>query len=179
MQTRGERKAGLVEAAYQSIAQHGLEGLRLRTVADQVGIDHSTLHHHFATKQQLVAAVVERATAPLRTTMPVAGTSGGRLREHLQSLARMIEASPDLFVVLAEIDLRARRDAETRRIIEEVERGWRRALADVLGSRSEAVELVIAAVKGVRLRPEAAPAVLELVADLLESRSGGAGRSAP
>ena len=179
MQTRGERKAGLVEAAYQSIAQHGLEGLRLRTVADQVGIDHSTLHHHFATKQQLVAAVVERATAPLRTTMPAAGTSGGRLREHLQSLARMIEASPDLFVVLAEIDLRARRDAETRRIIEEVERGWRRALADVLGSRSEAVELVIAAVKGVRLRPEAAPAVLELVADLLESRSGGAGRSAP
>lgn len=33
------------------------EGLRLRQVADAVGIDHSTLHHHVATKQDLVEGV--------------------------------------------------------------------------------------------------------------------------
>jgi AcrR family transcriptional regulator len=39
-------------------------------VAAAAGIDHSTLYHHFATKQDLIVAVVELATRPLRSTMP-------------------------------------------------------------------------------------------------------------
>jgi AcrR family transcriptional regulator len=41
--------------------RQGFEELRLRDVASEVGIDHSTLHHHYATKQDLVAGVVEHA----------------------------------------------------------------------------------------------------------------------
>ena len=61
-----------MRAAYARVAEIGFEGLRLRQVAEQVGIDHSTLHHHFATKQALVAAVAEYTTRQFWTTAPSA-----------------------------------------------------------------------------------------------------------
>ncbi|MGH3813794.1 MAG: helix-turn-helix domain-containing protein [Pseudonocardiaceae bacterium] len=52
----------MVRAAFDVIAEKGFEGLRLREVAAQVGIDHSTLHYYFPTRQDLVAAgAVHRA----------------------------------------------------------------------------------------------------------------------
>lgn len=92
---RDDRKAALVAAAHQAVAEHGLEGLRLRTVAAEVGIDHSTLHHHFATKQDLIEAVVAFATAPLRSTLPTEGTPPARLTTHLKRLAALITTDPD------------------------------------------------------------------------------------
>ena len=41
-----DRRQALVEAAYRRIAECGFEGLRLRDVAAEVGIDHSTIHHY-------------------------------------------------------------------------------------------------------------------------------------
>ncbi|MET8047701.1 helix-turn-helix domain-containing protein [Streptosporangium sp. NPDC005286] len=162
-----DRRAALVEAAFESIARHGFEGLRLREVAGAAGIDHSTIHHHFATKQDLIEAVVNRATAPLYRTIPSGSSACERLRGHVRILAEMMETEPDLFVVLAEIDLRARRDAQVRAIIDRVEQGWRFGLGQLLDGDTGLVELVIAVVKGVRLDPPAARAVLERTADLI------------
>lgn len=157
---RVDRRAALVEATLRSIARQGFEGLRLRDVAALAGIDHSTLHHYFPTKRDLVGAVVERATSPLYTTIPSESSPGDRLWGHLRILAEMIETEPDLFVVLAEIDLKARRDAEIRAIIDRVEQGWRLGLAQLLDGDTTRVELVIATVKGVRLNPATAREVL-------------------
>lgn len=55
-----DRRQALVEAAFRCIAEKGFEGLRLRDVAAKVGIDHSTLHYHFPTKEDLVAGQIER-----------------------------------------------------------------------------------------------------------------------
>jgi AcrR family transcriptional regulator len=162
-----DRRTILVEATFRSISQRGFEGLRLREVAAAAGIDHSTLHHHFATKQDLIEAVVERATAPLRPTIPPGSSSRDRLQGHLHILAEMIESESDLFVVLSEIDLRARRDPKARAIIDRVEQGWRHALGQLLDGDTTKVELVIATVKGVRLDPPIARDVLGCLAGLL------------
>lgn len=164
-----DRKSALVAAAHKAVAQHGLEGLRLRTVAAEVGIDHSTLHHHFATKQDLIEAVVAHATAPLRSTLPFDGNPTVRLRSHLERLAELITTDPDRFVVLAEMDLRARRDPQVAATIEAVESGWRGVLDD-LGLTPGQVELLIAAVKGVRLFPTHAREVLVQVTKVLTSQ---------
>jgi AcrR family transcriptional regulator len=161
-----DRRGMLVEAAFSSIASEGLEGLRLRGVADMAGIDHSTLHHYFATKQDLIKAVVERAIAPLRETMPAEPVSDP-LRAHLKTLAEMMTTDPELFVVLSEVDLRCRRDPEVRAIVEAVEAGWRSELGSVFDGSENAVELVIASVKGLRLNMPAAGGALELLADRL------------
>ena len=159
-----------MRAAYARVAEIGFEGLRLRQVAEQVGIDHSTLHHHFATKQALVAAVAEYTTRQFWTTAPSASEPAAGLRAHLAALHQLILTRPELFVVSAELDLRARRDPEVAAALAGHERGWRDLLAGLLGRSDDpeaAAELVIATVKGVRLAPELAGPVLDRLAALV------------
>lgn len=172
---RGEdRRRLLVRAAFDVIAEKGFEGLRLREVAAQVGIDHSTLHYYFPTRQDLVAAVVEFATSQFWTTTPGRGAPTERLATHLTTLARMIQQQPALFTVLREVDLRASRDPAVRDIVDRYEQGWRVALVDVFRAGSwpasgvgSAVALVIATVKGVSLTPDSATEVLDQLGSLL------------
>jgi AcrR family transcriptional regulator len=174
-----DRRQALVRAAFGCIAGKGFEGLRLRQVAAEVGIDHSTLHHYFATKADLVAGVVEHATRQFWPTMPADGSPAEKLHHHLAALARMITDQPALFTVMAELDLRAHRDPAIRAIIARHEEGWRIVLAEVLrrGAKEAAwtqrlevaagVELIIAAVKGVGRLPDRAAEVLGQLERLL------------
>jgi len=172
-----ERRTQLVEAAFRRVAEVGFEGLRLRQVAEEVGIDHSTLHHHFATKQDLIDAVTEFTTRQFWNTSPAGPDPAAALRGHLAMLRRMIDERPELLVVTAELDLRARRDPAVSAELRRQEVGWRAVLTEILaeGNASGAwkvdpagcCELVIAAVKGVRLVPELAAQVFEQLEKLL------------
>jgi AcrR family transcriptional regulator len=176
---RENRRQALVRSAFDRIADRGFEGLRLRDVAAPVGIDHSTLHHYFAGKEDLVAGVVEYTIGRLRPTMPAAGGPADRLHHHLADLAWLIREQPQLFAVLGELDLRARRDPTVRSIIDGHERGWRGVLTQLLEEGSDegvwahgldvpsAVELIIGTVKGVRLLPDTAEDVLRQLESLL------------
>lgn len=186
-----ERRQALVRAAFGCIAEKGFEGLRLRDVAAEVGIDHSTLHHYFASKQDLVAGVVDYATRQFWPTMPAEGGAVDRLQYHLAALGRMIREQPALFTVMAELDLRARRDPAIRSIIDRHEEGWRIVLGEVLrrGAKEEAwtqrlevatgVELIIAAVKGVGRLPDRADHVLGQLERLLTCAPPDAAPPAP
>ncbi|WP_433278507.1 TetR/AcrR family transcriptional regulator [Pseudonocardia xinjiangensis] len=186
---QGERRDQLVAAAFRRVAEMGFEGLRLRQVAEDVGIDHSTLHHHFATKQDLVGAVAEYTTRHFWAAAPQSAEPAAALREHLAALRRMIEDRPDLLVVTAELDLRGRRDPAVAAAMEHHEAGWREVLTGVLAAGAAqgvwatpvepvvATELVIATVKGVRLTPRvAAQAFEQLEALLIGGASGNAER---
>ncbi|MCX5202819.1 TetR/AcrR family transcriptional regulator [Streptomyces sp. NBC_00237] len=168
-----------MQAAYQCLAESGFERLRLRDVAAHVGIDHSSIHHHFPTKQDLVVAVVDHATQQFRSTTPPDGSPVERLRHHLATLAQKIVDQPELHIVLRELDLRARRDPELRKIIASHEEGWRNSLHALLTNAAAAgalapdvdpatgAELVIATVKGASLSSDRAGDVLELLEQLL------------
>jgi AcrR family transcriptional regulator len=165
------RATELVRAAYAVVAEVGFEGLRLRRVAAEVGIDQSTLHHYFATKAALVEAVAEYATGRLAATAPPAG-SADPLGDHLRALADLMHTDPELLTVSAELDLRARRDPAVRETLSAAESGWRAMLTGLLADHPpDAAELVIASVKGVRLAPELAPAVFERLLSLLGGTS--------
>jgi TetR/AcrR family transcriptional repressor of nem operon len=169
-----ERRAQLVRAAFDRVAEVGFEGLRLRQVADDVGIDHSTLHHHFATKQDLIGAVADYATRQfwvLGESVPDDPVDA--LRAHLAGLGQLINDWPGLLVVTAELDLRARRDPVIAEALDRQQAGWREALMLMLNKgnaggawavdAAACTELVIAAVKGVRLAPDlAGPAFAQL-----------------
>ena len=167
----GGRRGQLVAAAFRRVAESGFEGLRLRQVAEDVGIDHSTLHHHFATKQSLVEAVAAHTTRQFWETAPPAPDRASALRAHLRVLGRMIAERPDLFAVTVELDLRARRDHAVAAAMAEHESGWRDKLvgilADLVPDPVTSAELVIATVKGVRLQPDVAGPVLDLLAEQL------------
>lgn len=167
-----DRRQALVEAAFRLIAEKGFEGLRLRDVAAAAGIDHSTLHHYFDTKEDLIAQVVEYATRQAWTGVPDEGRPAEELRQRLQVMARMIEEQPRLFVVLRELDLRAARDPAIRTVLEEREQGWRGVLIALLGRQglpnpADTAELIVAAVKGASFRPGDAARVLGELGRLL------------
>ncbi len=173
-----DRRLALVEAAFRGIAERGFEGLRLRPVAAEAGIDHSTLHHYFATKDELIAAVLEHVTDQFEGTMRTDLEPAERLRHHLAGIASAVRHNHATFVVLAELELRSLRDEKLRDTIERDERGWRYALAalfqDGIDNGSWAhdldveasAELVMATLKGLRHRPEDAEAVVQQLCDL-------------
>lgn len=177
-----DRRDALVRAAYSVIARKGFEGLRLREVATKAGIDHSTVHHHFRTKRDLIGAVLDYATEQFG---PPRGNDAKptALHEHLNFLAHMIVDRPELHVVLREFDLHATRDARVRAIIREREDGWRDRLAQRIQIAAEAgnwpsrfepatgAELVIAVVKGASFNQGTATKVLNLLQELLARHS--------
>src|SRR5574341_108604 len=174
-----DRRQALVRAAFDCIADRGFEGLRLRQVAGDAGIDHSTLHHYFSTKEELIAGVVDYATRQFWPTVPADGSPAERLHRHLSILARMIAERPSLFIVLRELELRATHDPVVRSVMEHHDEGWRAALTAVLkpgaaeGTLAEALalsaglELIMATVRGVNLSPSRAGDVLRQLERLL------------
>ncbi|WP_203914117.1 TetR/AcrR family transcriptional regulator [Rhizocola hellebori] len=184
MAEQPDRRQALIRAAFSAIAENGFEGFRLRPIAAAVGIDHSTLHHYFPTKADLIAAVLHHATGQLEGTMRMDLEPAARLRHHLGEIATALTAQPELFIVLDELDRRARRDQSTATTIRDDEQGWRAALATIFEEGVEqrawsvdldvdsSVELVIATIKGVRLRPEVAEPVVEQLCGLFSKESG-------
>lgn len=61
---RGEsRRAEILEATIEEVAARGYYGMSLAAVAERVGISQSGLLHHFASKEILLDAVVQRRFA--------------------------------------------------------------------------------------------------------------------
>lgn len=54
-------RARLAAAAYETIAEGGLNGLRLRAVATAAGVSQGALLHHFSDKNALTLAAIEHA----------------------------------------------------------------------------------------------------------------------
>jgi AcrR family transcriptional regulator len=169
------RRETLVQVAFERLASHGFEGLRLRGIAEAAGIDHSTLHHYFPTRQHLIESVADFATRRFRGTPPATGTLETHLRAHLATQARMIGEHPELFNVLRELDLRATRDPAVAAVIARSDAAWRSSLLPLLTGKpgiepGAAADLIIATIKGLSFNSARANAVLGQLDMLLSNR---------
>lgn len=97
-----------MEAAFARIPAGELEGLRLRQVAEDVGIDR--VHHHVAPKQELILAVAGYRTRQFWTDAFERPEPVDALHSHLAEICAQLHERPALFVVTSELDLQARRD---------------------------------------------------------------------
>jgi AcrR family transcriptional regulator len=61
-----EAREIILEAAEARLRERGPDGLRLQSLAADVGVSHPTILHHFGSRTGLVEAVIERTTARLR-----------------------------------------------------------------------------------------------------------------
>jgi AcrR family transcriptional regulator len=124
----------VVLAAYHLIAEKGFEGLRTRAVAERVGVNIATLHYYFATKEDLIRAVVEHmrdrfAAMHDPDARHVAATPQPdqpleELRDDLADISYKWATQPELYLVLMELFLRAQRDTQIRAIMAELEAHW-------------------------------------------------------
>ncbi|WP_257463115.1 TetR/AcrR family transcriptional regulator [Archangium lipolyticum] len=96
MSTRGasrkgqERSEAILDAAQRLLVDEGHAALTLRGVAQRAGIRLGNLQYYFATREELVRAllarVLERATARLEERMGAAGDPAEALDESLKAL---------------------------------------------------------------------------------------------
>jgi AcrR family transcriptional regulator len=133
--TSHARRAALVSAAYDLVAQHGLEGLRTRDIAARAGVNIATLHYYFATKETLLAAVVAHVTQLFRSLhapLPPSATAFDELRHLLLGQARRRRAESRVDVVMHELMLRSRRDKQVRKAFAALLAGWRAVVEDIV-----------------------------------------------
>ncbi len=122
------RRYDLLEAAYILIGKRGLEGLRTRDIAAGAGVNISTLHYYFGSKEALLLALVEHTRDKFRPS----GSIPTSLREHFEGAFRTFQTTPYLSAVLEELTLRGQRDAATRTALSDLHNGWNAVVADLI-----------------------------------------------
>jgi AcrR family transcriptional regulator len=158
------RRAELIQAAYQQLAEQGFEGLRTRDVADAVGVNVATLHYYFPTKEALIRGVVGQALARFQSTLPASGSAAEQLRGHFSGLRKLSRSDPELFAVMGELALRAGRDRGIAAIVRKTDDIWHSTLSEMLRNAQkegiaagadpdDAAGLIVAALKGTFMLP--------------------------
>jgi len=131
------RRQLLVEAAYHLIAEKGVLGLRIREVADRVGINHTTLVYHFPTKESLIAAVIDYVGGRFVTIQApqIANEASpsplDRLHAFFATVTYQIQTSPEHFLVIDELFLQGRRDPLIQQLLH-AEEAWASYLSAIL-----------------------------------------------
>ena len=96
----GNLRAGLLEAAEAVLTERGAHGLTLRDVARAAGVSHGAPYHHFASLNELLAAVAERGFAILGDAMAeavVVPDTRERLLRVAQAYVACARAHPERF----------------------------------------------------------------------------------
>jgi AcrR family transcriptional regulator len=114
------------------------------------------LIHHYPTKVALIKAVVERFTTKFEAVADATNTDGPpreKLARHMQSSVALMRTAPEMFAVLNEILMRARRDAEMSRLVSVPLGAWKQYIVSLIltpldegnaAARSEAGEIATA-----------------------------------
>ncbi len=131
-----DRRIAIARAARALLVEKGFEGLRMRDIAERVGINIATLHYHVPSKEALIELVVESLRdAFIQQTVD-------RPRAHLSAAKRMeLEfvdfheiafERPEIMLVFSELLERGRRDERIAVSIRPMKHRWRQILADLL-----------------------------------------------
>ncbi len=83
----GNLRESLLLAAETTLAERGLQGTTLRDVAKAAGVSHAAPYHHFASLNDLLAAVAERGFVALGDAMALASATPDT-RERLLQIAQ-------------------------------------------------------------------------------------------
>jgi len=121
------RRREILAAAIAIVVERGFEGLRLRDVAAAVGINSATLVYHVRGKEALIVDVVREIIARFRALNDQRGVdldSPSGLGLHLAAIRDNLVAAPALFVVLAEVAVRARRHPAIAIALDEAVAAW-------------------------------------------------------
>ena len=78
----------VLEASLELIREAGLAGLSMREVARRAGVSHQAPYHHFADKESIVAALVERGFIALAERLEAAAAGKGSPRQRLARTGR-------------------------------------------------------------------------------------------
>ncbi|WP_229857850.1 TetR/AcrR family transcriptional regulator [Streptomyces anandii] len=156
MRNYGAGREALLDAAVRVVARGGLRRLTYRAVAEEAGVTHGLVVHHFGSRDALIEEAVTHAIrSSLDSSALDPGT--GRPVDFARGLADMVDNGPDLQAFQYELLLEARRRPELlrhlRALYEEYFEATRRDLTRMLPAPADRglTRLVFAALEGLVL----------------------------
>jgi AcrR family transcriptional regulator len=107
----GAGREALLAAAVRVVARGGLRKLTYRAVAEEAGVTHGLVVHHFGSRDALIEEAVTHA---IRTSLSSSALDPGtgKVSDFSTGLADMVESGPDLQAFQYELLLEARRRPE-------------------------------------------------------------------
>lgn len=133
----GKRRAALLEAAFDTIAEAGFEGLRTRAVAQRAGVNIATLHYYFPSKQFLIEGLAQWIGAKFVSLHGPAPQPSGlpaldRLRQEFADGRFYLREHPEMLLVMQEFGLRAQRDAAVMAVTQQMHGHWRQGIEQMV-----------------------------------------------
>ncbi|MEU2283434.1 TetR family transcriptional regulator [Streptomyces sp. NPDC013178] len=174
----GTGREALLNAAVRVVARGGLRRLTYRAVAEEAGVTHGLVVHHFGSRDALIEEALTHAIR-LSLSGSALEPGTGEVADFSAGLSDMITADPDTQAFQYELLLEARRRPELlahiRRLYDEYFDATERELSRILpdGAKRPLTRLVFAALDGLVLHqlvfgePEVTDAALEELRSLL------------
>jgi TetR/AcrR family transcriptional repressor of nem operon len=85
--TRGQ----FMDVAEQLLLERGYAGFSYQDIADAIGIRKASIHHHFAAKEDLGAAIVKRARERLLSSRGAVATTAPEIQKQFDRFLRFFE----------------------------------------------------------------------------------------
>ena len=174
----GEGREALLNAAVRVVARGGLRRLTYRAVAEEAGVTHGLVVHHFGSRDTLIEETLAHTIrTSLNTSALEPGT--GKVDDFSSGVSEMVTADPDKQAFQYELLLESRRRPELlpqiRALYDEYFDATRRELNRMLpaGADRPLARLVFAALDGLVLHqlvlgePEVTVAALDQLRALL------------
>jgi AcrR family transcriptional regulator len=131
-----DRRLAIALASKQLIIEKGIEGLRMRDIADRVGINIATLHYHVPSKEalfELVAHHIKNTFAAQSHRRPRTNLSPlRRLRMELEDFRETITDDPELVIIFCEMLDKARRDTRVNDVMNPMHAFWTNQFVEIL-----------------------------------------------
>ncbi|MFD1657157.1 TetR/AcrR family transcriptional regulator [Streptomyces caeni] len=152
----GEGREALLKAAVRVVGRRGLRHLTYRAVAEEAGVTHGLVVHHFGSRDALIEeALAYSVRTSLSSSLIEPGT--GRPEDFATGLSHMVDSDPDSQAFQYELLLEARRRpqllAQVRALYDEYFGATERELSRILpqGAGPALCRLVFAALDGLVL----------------------------
>ena len=110
------RRAQIIDCAIDAIAELGYHKASLAEIALRAGISKGVISYHFAGKreliQQVVSAIVNKATAVMLPRMLAERSAAGMLRAYIESNLEFLGSNPNCIHAIMKISAGASGDAD-------------------------------------------------------------------
>jgi len=136
-----ERREKLLEAAQTVMTRDGVAAGSTRAIVGEVGMQVSTFHYCFRSRNELLRELIMRLSATERQAAFAGMAPAPTLRETLQGAVEgylnHLTTNPEQELVLFELNHHALRTPELRDLAEEQYRGYYKTTEEILGLAAE------------------------------------------
>lgn len=129
------RRQQIIEATHRVTLERGLHDVRMQDVAEELHVSSGLIHYHFATKDELIEAMLrdtaEREVAGVEVALGRFASAEEKLAALIETYLPSVKRDPS-WVMWIDAWGEALRDATVRRISEELDAAWVDLMTDVI-----------------------------------------------